>query len=173
MTYYDRILATNLSECADRNLKLWPEHQEIMMIIKWQCNSESDLSQPEGAHEECKAGVSYLVLLCTFFFFIIQFIAATVVCPGLLLLQECAAAMHCRCAGDDSGCHFRLRKFQQSCIRCHKGWNFAVLWLLFLIMTQLFHLLLKLVPLWQNNKLWFGQTFIEKKRPKTSTITQD
>ena len=84
MTYYDRILATNLSECADRNLKLWPEHQEIMMIIKWQCNSESDLSQPEGAHEECKAaGVSYLVLLCTFFFSLYSSL------PWQLSVQDC------------------------------------------------------------------------------------
>ncbi len=90
---------------------------------------------------------------------IIQLI--TVVWPELWLLQECP--MHCRYAGDDSGCHFRLRKHHSSCIWCRKGWISAVHWLLFLIMTLLLHLLLKLVALFQTNRCDSAWHFLKKR----------
>ena len=46
--------------------------------------------------------------------------------------------MHCRYAGDDFKCHFKLRKHQGSCIWFQEGRNCAVLWLLFAFMTLFF-----------------------------------
>ena len=119
------------------------EHRE--RIIKWPWSLKLDFNQQEGAHQEWKAaGVSCPVLLYTLFlhYTVYYYSCLSRIAP------ECAT--HCRYAGDDSGCHCRLFwnlqfqlawKHQASCIGCQKGWNCAVLWLLFLIMTRLFHLL--------------------------------
>ncbi len=123
-----------------------------MIITKCSWSLVRDFNQQEGAHEE-SGTIRHIIVS------IIQFI--TVVWPGLLLLQE--SRTHCRYAGDDFGCHFRLRKYHASCIGCREGWNCAVLWLLFLILTRLFHSSLKLVALWQNKKFWFGLIFIKNR----------
>ena len=162
--HYDRVSAPSLSECADSS----PLSEHGEMIINWPWSLELDFNQQVGAQLSWEAAeVSCPVLWYTLYHYTVYCrcltrIAAALKCPP-----------HCRYAGDNFLCHFKLRKHQGSCSWFQKGRNCAVMWLLFAFITLLFHLFKKLYTLLQNQNLQFGLVFVEKTRPKAFTITQD